>query len=144
MIHAEKIAEMLGGERILKRKVRSLADLQETVSAGLPKTALRHCVSHVLPNPREARNFLYKVIPEATYKRRRSVLKLMESERTERLARVVAAAEHVWDDTDESREFLISTHPLLGGKAPIDLARTELGARRVEELLESIFHGLPV
>jgi len=31
---------------------------------------------------------------------------------------------------------------MLGGKRPIEVALTELGARRVETLLWSLFHGV--
>ena len=34
-------------------------------------------------------------------------------------------------------------HPELEGRAPLELALTELGARRVEELLWKLFYGLP-
>jgi uncharacterized protein (DUF2384 family) len=32
----------------------------------------------------------------------------------------------------------------LDGKTPLEAARTELGARRVESLLDKLFFGLPV
>lgn len=84
-----------------------------------------------------------RIVPEATFKRRRDRLSAAESERTERMARVVATAEYVWDDPDEARRFLTTRHAALGGKRPIDAAMTELGARQVEEILGQIFHGLP-
>jgi uncharacterized protein (DUF2384 family) len=34
-------------------------------------------------------------------------------------------------------------HPLLDGRTPLDVAMTELGARRVEELLWKLFYGVP-
>jgi putative toxin-antitoxin system antitoxin component (TIGR02293 family) len=80
----------------------------------------------------------------ATYKRQRDLLKLEESEHTERLARVLATAEYVWDNEEESRRFLTTPNPALGGLRPIDTAYTELGARQVEELLWQIFYGLPL
>ena len=58
----------------------------------------------------------------------------------ERLARVIATAEQVWDDVDDARAFLSTGHAMLGGKRPIEVALTELGARRVENLLWSLFH----
>ena len=86
---------------------------------------------------------MYRVVPEATFKRRRERLSPSESERTERLARVVAAAEYVWDSPENARRFLSATHPELRGRAPLNAAMTELGARQVELILEKIFHGLP-
>lgn len=60
----------------------------------------------------------------------------------DRLARVLATAEHVWDSADDARAFLATGHAMLGGKRPIEVALTELGARRVENLLWSLFHGV--
>jgi putative toxin-antitoxin system antitoxin component (TIGR02293 family) len=85
---------------------------------------------------------LYRMIPEATYKRRREHLKSEESERTERLARVIATAEYVWDDQKDAQRFLTTAHAQLDGQRPIDIALSELGARRVEELLWKLYYGI--
>jgi putative toxin-antitoxin system antitoxin component (TIGR02293 family) len=66
-----------------------------------------------------------------------------ESERTERLARVIASAEVVWDDRADAKEWLLTPHPELNGKKPLDAAMSELGARQVEELLDRIYYGIP-
>ena len=139
MIAVEKIAEVMH----LNRPVRSLDDLACAVSHGLPKSALRACVDHIFDTPKQQRELLYRIVPEATYKRRRKQLKTEESERTERLARVIATAEYVWDDTDEAKRFLTTPHSELRGKKPIDAALSELGARQVEELLWKVYYGLP-
>jgi len=139
MITARKIAEVLG----LKRAVRSLGELTEIVSRGLPKSALRHCVVRVVSTPRERREVMCRIVPAATYKRRKQHLRPEESERTERLARVIATAEHVWGDPAEARRFLTAPHPELNGKTALEASYTELGARRVEELLWKLFYGLP-
>jgi uncharacterized protein (DUF2384 family) len=34
-------------------------------------------------------------------------------------------------------------HPELGKRTPLESAMTELGARRVEELLDRLFYGIP-
>ena len=84
------------------------------------------------------------MVPQATWKRRTKRLSVDESERTERLARVLAHAEYVWDDREQAREWMSKPHRELGDRAPLDVARTELGARRVEALLDKLFYGLPV
>jgi putative toxin-antitoxin system antitoxin component (TIGR02293 family) len=144
MIAAKRIASILGGEPVLKRRVRSLTDLQRAVAEGLPKATLERTVRYVLPDRGEARRVIDRIIPPATFKRRKAVLKPEESEKVERLARVIATAEEVWDDREDARRFLTSPHPLLQDQRPLDVAQTELGARRVEELLWQIVHGLPV
>lgn len=69
--------------------------------------------------------------------------KLDESEAIERLARVFAITLHIWDDEALAREFLNTPHPLLDERSPLDVAMTEAGARRVEELLWQLFYGVP-
>jgi uncharacterized protein (DUF2384 family) len=44
----------------------------------------------------------------------------------------------------EARRFLTGPHMLLRGQAPIDLARTEAGARAVEQLLGGLEVGTAV
>jgi len=139
MITARKIADVMG----LKRPVRTLHELTEIVSHGLPKSALRHCAVRVVSSPKEQREVMFRIVPAATYKRREQHLKPEESERTERLARVIATAEHVWGDAEEAKRFLTRPHPELNGKTPLEASYAELGARQVEELLWKLFHGLP-
>jgi putative toxin-antitoxin system antitoxin component (TIGR02293 family) len=143
MIHPERIAEVMGGAAILGQDVRSLQDLESSVSDGLPKVALRRTLERVYLTAADLRQAIYRVVPEATFKRR-TRLSRMEGERTERLARVIAAAEYVWEDMEDAREWLIKPHPELDGRTPLQAAETELGARRAEWVLDALFYGLPV
>jgi putative toxin-antitoxin system antitoxin component (TIGR02293 family) len=59
------------------------------------------------------------------------------------LTRVIAAAEYVWADQNDAREWLTTPHPGLDNKTPLQIAFTELGAHRVETLLDKILYGLP-
>ena len=68
--------------------------------------------------------------------------KLDEPEKIKRLARVCATALYIWDDEPLAREFLNTPHPLFKERSPLDVAMTEDGARRVEELLWQLFYGV--
>jgi putative toxin-antitoxin system antitoxin component (TIGR02293 family) len=142
MVDPARVANVLGGATVLRRRVRSLNDLSRIVEAGLPKQALRCTVQRLYSQARDVNTLLHAVVPEATYKRR-DRLSLVESEKTERLARVIANAEYVWDDREEAHRWLTTAHPMLGGKTPVQASMTELGARETESLLASIFYGLP-
>jgi putative toxin-antitoxin system antitoxin component (TIGR02293 family) len=142
MVKPESIAEVMGGASILGARVRSMDDLEKTISRGLPKRALRITVERIYASAGDARRAMFRIVPEATFKRRVR-LSHAESERTERLARVIAAAEHAWNDQPDAREWLTKPHPELGGRPPLEAAMTELGARQVEELLERLFYGIP-
>jgi putative toxin-antitoxin system antitoxin component (TIGR02293 family) len=143
MIHPERIAEVMGGVAVLGFEVHSLQDLERSVSEGLPKTALRHTVERVYSTAGDVRAAIHRVVPEATFKRR-TRLSQAEGERTERLARVIAAAEFVWNDSDDAREWLNKPHPELGDRTPLEAAGSEIGARHAEHVLDSMFFGLPV
>jgi putative toxin-antitoxin system antitoxin component (TIGR02293 family) len=116
-------------------------DLARAVLCGLPKLALRVTVKRASNGAKETSQLIYDIVPEATYKRRIR-LTPAESERTERLARVIATAEFVWDDQDAAHRWLHAAHPELSGRTPLQCAMSELGARQVEELLDKIFYGL--
>jgi putative toxin-antitoxin system antitoxin component (TIGR02293 family) len=144
LIEAKRIGHVLGGRHVLGCRVNSLLDLSAAVERGLPKATLRNVVRHVSADPADQRVMMHRVVPEATYKRRRERLSLAESERTERLARVIAMAEAVWDDRDRARRFLTTPHAEMGNRTPLDAALTELGARQAEEVMARLLYGLPV
>lgn len=139
VVSPENISAVMG----LWPPANSFAELDAVVREGLPKSALRESVEHVARTPEERRALMTRIVREATFKRRRDRLTPDESEKTERLARVVATAEFVWGGHAEAREFLNAPHPLLEGRTPLETAFTELGARRVEELLWRLFYGIP-
>lgn len=137
-VPTERVARILG----LKPTVRSVADIAEAVESGLPKQSLERVVERSGIEGPGRLKLMYRVVPAATYKRRLR-LKLVESEKTERLARVIALAEMLWDDEAEARRFLSTPHPELGRKKPIEAALTELGARQVEDIVNRALFGLP-
>ena len=137
-----RVAEIMGGTATLGIRIVSMHELADSVSSGLPKQALRMTAQRVFDAPREVSQLMYKLVPEATYKRRKR-LTPAESARTERLARVIAAAEEVWEDRNDAREWLKRPHPELSGESPLQRGMSELGAREVEALLDQLFYGLP-
>jgi putative toxin-antitoxin system antitoxin component (TIGR02293 family) len=138
LVTPEKIASIMA----LVPIPHSFAELDELVSHGLPKNALKASVDRICLNNEDRKHLLYRIIPEATYKRRRDKLSVEESERAERLARVYATAQYVWNSDDDARAFLHAPHPMLQGRAPLDVSMSELGARRVEELLWKLYYGI--
>ena len=138
LVTPEKIASIMA----LTTVPHSFAELDELVSHGLPKNALKASVDRVCLNNEDRKHLLYRIIPEATYKRRRASLSVEESERAERLARVYATAQYVWNSDDDARAFLHAPHPMLQGRTPLDVSMSELGARRVEELLWKLYYGI--
>jgi putative toxin-antitoxin system antitoxin component (TIGR02293 family) len=137
------VVARLGGERTLGSRVRRLPELEEAVDRGLPKRVVPELMNWLSGSAAERRELRSLVVAEATYKRS-ARLPAAASERAERLARVMALAERALGSADEARAWLIEPHPLFAGKRPVEVARTDIGARRVERTLLNIEHGLPV
>jgi putative toxin-antitoxin system antitoxin component (TIGR02293 family) len=138
LVTPEKIASVMA----LASIPHSFAELDEMVSKGLPKGALKASIGHIYTSAEERKNLLHRIIPEATYKRRKDNLSADESARAERLARIFATAEYVWSSEHDAQAFLTTPHLMLQGQAPLDVSMTELGARRVEELLWRLYYGI--
>lgn len=84
-------------------------------------------------------------IPRRTLARRKveGRLKADESDRLLRLARVFGSALDLFHGNREAAVlFLTDVNIALGGVAPIELARTQIGADEVENLVGRIQHGL--
>jgi putative toxin-antitoxin system antitoxin component (TIGR02293 family) len=64
------------------------------------------------------------------------------SERVVRFARLLGKAIKVLGDGDDARRWLGSPQFGLGGAVPLDYAKTETGAREVENLLGRIEYGV--
>ena len=141
----QAVLEVMGGSAAVHAPVRGLTDLRSEIQKVLRVAALHKTVEHIFRDPAERRRFLYRVIPEGSYKRRVKMGQLTreESERVVRLANVIALAEDVWGDADDARHFLLTPHPELEDRSPLEVAVEEFGARHVEEILEGIRHGLP-
>jgi putative toxin-antitoxin system antitoxin component (TIGR02293 family) len=136
---AERIEQILG----LKPTTRGMAGLAAAVEKGLPRSALTRVVARAGVTGKARLALLHRVIPSATFKRR-TRLKLHESEKTERLARVIALGELLWDDAEAAQLFINAPHPELGNRTPLECASTELGARQVEDVVMRAIYGLPV
>lgn len=143
MVHAVRIADILGGQAVLQMPIATMQDLQKAIARGLPIASIDQTALYVTGDPRRANRLKDRLVPRATRSRRRR-LKPDESERVERIARVMATAEQVWENREAAREFLMTPHPMLENETPLEMAGSELGARRVEDLLMGIEYSLPV
>jgi len=84
-------------------------------------------------------------IPARTLARRKQLGKLDpdESDRLVRVTRVIGRAVELFEgDVRTAREWLSTSHLPLGGRTPLELARTDVGAREVENLVGRLEHGI--
>jgi putative toxin-antitoxin system antitoxin component (TIGR02293 family) len=85
-------------------------------------------------------------IPARTLARRREEGRLDpdESDRLLRVARVFGRALELFEgDPTAARRWLSAPQPALGGMIPLELAKTDVGAREVEQLVGRLEHGIP-
>jgi putative toxin-antitoxin system antitoxin component (TIGR02293 family) len=107
--------------------VKELTDLQASLAVPIEKLAPMLGIS------------------KATFHRRKGAgarLDPAESDRVVRFARLFGQAIKVLGDEEDARQWLNSPQFGLGGAVPLDYAKTEVGAREVENLLGRIEHGV--
>ena len=77
LVSPEQIAAVMA----LRPVPHSVAELDEQVRVGLPKSALKEGVEHATRSAEERRALLSRIVPEATFKRRRDRLSPDESDK---------------------------------------------------------------
>ena len=136
----ESVARKLGGRQTLGTDVSSEGDLARLVDQGLRFSVLTH-VERAGFSKQEIERF---IIPARTLRHRkikRESLTLDKSDRVVRLTRVQAQAEDVFGDAGKANRWLREGLGILDGKSPLEVARSEAGARLVEQILAKIDWG---
>ena len=140
---AEDIAEALGGRKVLGKRVKRAEELAELVRRGLPATSVTALAAKLAIGSTTVARKLG--IPQRTLTRRlsqHSRLTAAESDRTVRLARIVAHAVEMMGDEERAAEWLRTSNRVLRGERPLDQVDTDIGAREVEDLLGRIAYGV--
>ena len=140
MLGLANVADVLG---LPPKEVasRSPMGLVSRIERGLPLAALDRVAKIVAPGDAQ---FKYRLVPKATYERRKAAQRLSTDEGTRlaRLARVWSFALEVWESEDEARGFLFRPHPMIEDKRPIDvLIQSEFGAEMVIDILGGLKYG---
>lgn len=136
------LAERMGGLRILKRNVRSELDMADAVQAGLPMRVADMVVRQGVLTAAELHRI---VIPRRTLAHRKGKGQSLTPDQSDRLARVVRVvgrAEEALGDVARAGHWLRAPNRSMGGRAPIDLLDTDVGARMVERILVRVEHGI--
>lgn len=128
---------------LLGLKAKDPKRLLELVEAGFSFRAFEHFRRNIGLLSSELAEIVR--IPARTLHRRKSKGKLRpeESDRLLRASRVFGRALELFEgDSGAARRWLPSPQRSLGGSTPLSLARTEVGAGLVEDLIGRIEHGL--
>jgi putative toxin-antitoxin system antitoxin component (TIGR02293 family) len=137
------ITDVLGGRKVLKRKVGFNTDLHVMTREGLPVKALLALAQEMSIELKA----LAKVvgISDRTLSRRlASGLRLTaeESDRTMRVARVFAQTKDTFGNATKATHWLQSRNRALGGDVPLELLDTDAGAQSVQTILYRIDYGI--
>jgi putative toxin-antitoxin system antitoxin component (TIGR02293 family) len=135
-----RVYQKLGGRGALGDEVASEADLARIVVRRIPLKAL----AHVKRGGFSEQEIADYVIPPRTRRHRkvrREPLTVEESDRLVRLTRIQAMAEDVFGDAENANGWLRENLGILDGKSPLEVARTESGARVIEQILAKIDWG---
>ena len=111
------------------------------IEGGLPVAALDRVARLLAPDDAQ---FKYRLVPRATYERRKAAHKLSAEEggRLARVARVWALALEVWQAEAAARDFLFRPHPMIEDKRPIDVViQSEFGAELIIDILGRLKYG---
>jgi putative toxin-antitoxin system antitoxin component (TIGR02293 family) len=129
-------------ERKLGAKdVKSDQDIARLVEQRLPLSSVESLTSTGLTDDE-----IYKyVLPRRTLVHRRSKrepLTQEESDRAVRIARITSLAEEVFGDDAKAGRWLRKPKSRFDGRPPLEVLRTEAGARLVEEMLMQLDYGI--
>lgn len=113
------------------------------IAQGLPYKTFDSLVLALDSTQNELASLL--MIPRSTLRRRKDsgVFHADESDRVVRYARIKDAATQLMDgDENAALDWLKTPLSVLAEKTPLDCAKTEVGARDVEQLIGRISHGV--
>ena len=124
------------------KKHASSAKVIEQINKGLAFSELEH-LRHELDEPMESLAQQLS-ISRSTLQRRKSERRLspQESDRVMRFWRIFQHAAKVFGTIDRARQWLKFPQFGLGGAVPLEFAKTEIGAREVDNLLGRIDYGV--
>ncbi len=137
------IVEVLGGSKTFRQRIRTSDDLAAQIRSGLPASTIDLLAGTLSLLRTQVAERLS--IPARTLSRRlatHSRLTHEESDRTLRMARVVALAKEVLGSEQKASHWLSHSNRALSGRPPFDLLDTDLGVRSVEEVLQRIAYGV--
>jgi putative toxin-antitoxin system antitoxin component (TIGR02293 family) len=132
-------------EAVLRKEAPLLATLRldlEAVESGLPVSTLTKFLSVSGMQGRD----IYKVVISARTLRqrmkRKEPLTTDEADRLLRLIRVYDETAHVFGNRNKALCWLTEPKPRFKERTPLQMLRTDLGGRMVEEMLVQIDEGI--
>jgi putative toxin-antitoxin system antitoxin component (TIGR02293 family) len=147
-IELQRVVDLLGGARILRRPPKNSLDAHEMLLRGLPGRALSHLIENLVVI--EKTESLEKAVGMSlrTFQRRRDAparrLSQEQSGRTWKFAEILAKATELLGSQEEAEQWLERPAIGLNQRKPIDLLQTPAGVELVEDFLTQLEYGVYV
>lgn len=129
--------------KLIGVNVKNSVDLVKHVEAGLSFSVVEALQDRMKLASREMAKLLD--IKFRTFVRRKEAGRLQsaESDRVLRTSRLFARSKDLFDgDEQAARRWLMNPNRALGGAAPLEIAKTEVGAREVEKIIGRLEQGV--
>lgn len=142
----QKVAALLGGTRVLSRRLASGLDAHELLLHGLPASAVDHLVGNLVFIGKS--DSLEKAVGMSlrTWQRRKDApskpLSQEQSGRAWKFAEILAKATDVLGSQGEAEQWLERPAIGLDQRCPIDLLGTPAGVELVEDYLLRLEYGV--
>jgi putative toxin-antitoxin system antitoxin component (TIGR02293 family) len=142
----QRVAELLGGTRVLRHEVNTPLDAHEMLIEGLPGDALKHLLDNLQILKKTGPLERAVGMSLRTFQRRRIApgkpLNQEQSGRTWKFAEILAKATFVLGSQDDAEQWLEDPAVGLDQRRPIDLLVTPAGVELVEAFLERLEYGV--
>ncbi len=141
-MQVEEIKKVLGGEKVLRKRIRDRMDLMELGNKGLTKDALMNLSKFLSLSLRQMSNLL--PITERTILRynRNKHFKSEVSEQILQIAEVATRGVEVFGDKDKFINWMNHPSKALANKTPLSLLNSRFGIAMVLDELGRIEHGI--
>ena len=136
------IAMVLGGQRVLHKRIRNRLDLVELSNKGVTKDALSHLAKYLCFSMSQMAELL--PITERTIQRYASnkPFNRFVSEQILQITVVAAKGIEVFEDKDKFLSWMNHPNAALAHRAPVSLLRSRFGTEMVLDELGRIEHGI--
>lgn len=126
----------------LKETSLSIPQVIKVIENGLPVATFTKIKNDLGLPDKDLAGFIR--VPKSTLavRKKKGKFSFEESERLYRVQRLFEKAVDVFGDIESARKWLKEKAYGLGDISPLEFAKTEIGAREVEDLLGRIEHGV--
>ena len=137
-----RVADVLGGEKVLGCRLESDLDFVELGTQGVTKSALSHLAAHLALSWKQMAQLL--PVTERTLQRYAPKQRLSRavSEQAIDIAQVATRGQEVFGDRALFLAWVDEPNTALGGRTPLSLLASRFGARMVLDVLGRIEHGV--